>query len=353
MQEASMVRSIQVWPGKGKPIFRSHLLEPDFYRAILSLLLLTLPGVGCLIIPAWKLMHENDISGLFASACTLLVLTLVLLVTVSLSNPGFLPKRTAYFSTGPFGSIPLSSLNHEPPKFLEYPINGVLLRLKFCKTCNLLRPPRTSHCSTCGVCVERFDHHCPWVGNCIGKKNYTLFLTFLLVVTVNQGLMTFICLFHVLKTRQETDNWRETIAKEIPEIVFGSIEFLIFLFVLALSIFHCFLILRNETTYERLKGNWKHRGENPFNTGFPENCMESLCPLPSPARYNLSEIVESAAFTIFRSAKKLFFYESFWKNRSFCSEEKLQNRQGSMNASDMVLCAGGNSTRGGSREAVH
>lgn len=108
-----------------------------------------------------------------------LFLSLFFLSRVSLKNPGFIPKQWPPFAKGPFGAKPIEEIIREAFSPKELPIDGYLARLKYCATCNIIRPPRCSHCSDCGVCVEKFDHHCPWVGNCVAKRNYRDFIGFL------------------------------------------------------------------------------------------------------------------------------------------------------------------------------
>lgn len=93
-------------------------------------------------------------------------------------NPGIVPRnKRPPESEESLHSVSMEWVNSATPD-LKLPrtkdifVNGHLVRVKYCDTCMLYRPPRASHCSICNNCVQRFDHHCPWVGQCIGVVSH-------------------------------------------------------------------------------------------------------------------------------------------------------------------------------------
>ncbi|MBA0698025.1 hypothetical protein Goari_021537 [Gossypium aridum] len=108
---------------------------------------------------------------------------LILLLLTSGRDPGIIPRNShppeleedgSTMSTDWLGSQSSAGVPNLPPT-KDVVVNGVIVKVKYCQTCMLYRPPRCSHCSICNNCVERFDHHCPWVGQCIGKTTYENF----------------------------------------------------------------------------------------------------------------------------------------------------------------------------------
>lgn len=55
---------------------------------------------------------------------------------------------------------------------------------RFCRTCNLPKPPRSKHCSICKHCIARADHHCIFINSCVGYGNHHWFLLLLLSTAV-------------------------------------------------------------------------------------------------------------------------------------------------------------------------
>ncbi len=103
--------------------------------------------------------------GLIILEVILVILCLIYFIICIISDPGALPNQI--YTPNQLKNIIASS---KKDRFMY--IRGCRYKIKFCKTCLILRPPGVSHCKICNFCIERYDHHCPWMGNCIGRNNY-------------------------------------------------------------------------------------------------------------------------------------------------------------------------------------
>jgi palmitoyltransferase ZDHHC9/14/18 len=153
----------------------------------------------------------------------------------------------------------------EHKKYLAV-MNGFLLKMKYCQTCDIYRPPRAIHCGDCECCIERLDHHCPWVGTCIGKRNQKYFLSMVWSVNI-QVLYSLIFLSeHIFLVNKQ--NYMQP--SVIVSIFLFVIIILIGILVSLLNGYHMYLLVRNETTNENLKKSYKTYG-NPFQKGLVDN----------------------------------------------------------------------------------
>ncbi|XP_017700243.2 probable protein S-acyltransferase 7 isoform X4 [Phoenix dactylifera] len=160
------------------------------------------------------------------------------------------------------------------PRIKEVVVNGVTVKIKYCDTCMLYRPPRCSHCSICDNCVERFDHHCPWVGQCVGLRNYRFFYMFVFSTTLLCLYVFGFCWVYIIriKNAEQTSIWRAMI-KTPASIVLIIYTFVCVWFVGGLSVFHLYLISTNQTTYENFRKHYDQR-DNPYNRGVVANFKE-------------------------------------------------------------------------------
>uniref|UniRef100_A0ACB8FSE2 Palmitoyltransferase zdhhc18 n=1 Tax=Sphaerodactylus townsendi TaxID=933632 RepID=A0ACB8FSE2_9SAUR len=78
------------------------------------------------------------------------------LLQTSFRDPGILPRATPSEAADLEKWIDnLGTSTYRPPaRTMEVVINKYMVKLKYCYTCKMFRPPRTSHCSVCDNCVD-------------------------------------------------------------------------------------------------------------------------------------------------------------------------------------------------------
>ncbi|XP_078268533.1 palmitoyltransferase ZDHHC9 isoform X3 [Rhinoraja longicauda] len=185
-------------------------------------------------------IHLSPVIPVFA--IILFIFVMAMLLRTSFSDPGVLPRaepdEAAFVEMeieAANGNVPVGQ--RPPPRIKDIQINNQIIKLKYCYTCKIFRPPRASHCSVCDNCVGSVDN---------GFLNT-------LKDTPGTVLEVVICFFTL---------WS----------------------VIGLSGFHTYLIALNQTTNEDIKGSWSGKNgiHNPYgHEGVIKNCCEILCgPVP-------------------------------------------------------------------------
>eukprot|EP00439_Symbiodinium_sp_Y106_P030190 s2295_g3.t1 len=142
---------------------------PDARSSALSVLMILVPSIlWQIFVGAFFADQYGVLLPLFAFL--LQVGSLGLLLATAFSDPGIMPRQKDF--TEHYDERAKVFRTREPQRFYDVILRGHPFKLKYCKTCNIYRPPRCTHCSVCENCVER---------NCIGKRNYRLFFGFVSV----------------------------------------------------------------------------------------------------------------------------------------------------------------------------
>ncbi|KAF2265283.1 hypothetical protein CC78DRAFT_532496 [Lojkania enalia] len=192
----------------------------------------------------------------------------------SASDPGILPRNLHPF--------PPPNPNEDPltvgPPTTEWtmvvsassPNSAMEVPTKYCKSCNIWRPPRAHHCRVCDNCIETQDHHCVWLNNCIGRRNYRYFFVFVCTSTLAGFFLLGASLAHILLWRAQNNasfgaainKWRIPFSMCIYPLIFTPYS-------LSLAVYHLFLMARGETTREYLNSHkfLKKDRHRPFTQG--------------------------------------------------------------------------------------
>jgi len=228
-----------------------------YYNIFFGFISITIPYVGLLVI---LIKVRTDISITYQIVITTIfyIIELVNMILCCCTDPGILPRqgRDFYYTT-----------NRNSQRKI---INGHYMKINYCYSCCLYKPPRTSHCSLCDNCVERFDHHCLWLGTCVGKRNYKYFYSIISSLFINIIFHIICSIYYIItgiKSYGNNPNNKLIIIISYSILAFYDIMFFIF-FLSKLIFVHTFLIFKNITYYEYVKNKLTIYPNNPYKTYF-------------------------------------------------------------------------------------
>ena len=231
---STLSNTLENWRGYNKLFCKKKIYAgSQYYYSFGTVLYILVYGISFII---FVILEQESLSRKIVSLILYsiyLIIVIFFCLVCAFTDPGVIPINCLTANE-------LKNANCCSNNRVFY-INGIRHKIRFCYTCQIIRPIGSSHCKTCNICVEKFDHHCPWVGNCIGKNNYRYFFIFLIllntffIVTLISSLCFII--FH----------------KKLISIYIVILSVLTMLFITTLLIYHVRFTCRNMSTYSNLK----------------------------------------------------------------------------------------------------
>lgn len=217
------------------------------------------------------------------------MLTFMFFIRASTSDPGVLPRNIHIplkvdKTTKEFGpAVPEEYYNIISVPYYQNDSKGITrsndasINLKYCPTCHIWKPARTSHCNVCNCCVLHHDHHCKFLNNCVGPRNYQFFLWFLLCATIGNVLLfilSFIQIFYYkLQTFPLVHRFEQSINLYPAAFFLAIYSFFTMLYPALLLGFHLVLTSKYLTTREYLNNVWGNRYNPDFVNFFDTGSM--------------------------------------------------------------------------------
>lgn len=272
-----------VWTGHHRFLFNGRFIRGPQLAGPLVVSLFSVFVASCWASAAAALWSRLHPLVLFAGF-TLIVFMLLALACTFFSDPGLIPPRCLRAAVGLECHYAVASISDGDELFstlgpFAYIDPYSKLPRPVCATCQIPKPPRSSHCSICQACIMDFDHHCPFVGNCIGGRNKRFFVSYVVLTGICSAYLfatsIAVCVITFFSSEQFNDGL--TALLRMPGLFLCAIITLGSTWcMLPFSCFHIFLLCRNRTTKEHLTRRFTS------NAGFDSGCRQCLSSRPPP-----------------------------------------------------------------------
>ena len=181
--------------GKNIVLFKKYVLGTHDNIAIL---LFTMLGMGITWF-GWAYTNSNFYSFRTLFICFIsYFITNFFMFMSFLIEPGIIPRQHPKY-TKKNSEQEEREENDKENKEENKEVIPNIFKERFCNTCNIVRPPGTSHCRVCDNCVKNFDHHCYYISNCVGKRNHKYFYLFLISGTIGSVKMVILGFITIFK----------------------------------------------------------------------------------------------------------------------------------------------------------
>ena len=152
-----------------------------------------------------------------------------------------------------------------------------------------MQPFRSRHCWECGRCIRKFDHHCFWIGSCVGELNHGKFFLFLLTQTLSEIVALDLAFSaHGQAALDYSDVTNDVVRRQKNHVqtvfvIFIILLFLFTIFTVILGVYHFYLIISGQTTWEHAsRSNITYMkpypvGVLPFYESMRENLWQVFC----------------------------------------------------------------------------
>ena len=291
------------WKGQNYFPFKGHILEGpcSFRPTLMTACAMTIPTILFLVFNSKYLTDKLTIFVPILIGIIYLI-TFVYLIIASFCDPGIIRRFNLVNDNKNKDYINNNPMNIKRIEARIFQL-GYIHNYKYCPTCGIMRPNRSTHCSDCNNCVERLDHHCPWIGNCAGKRNYIYFFIFLILLNILTILIIVFCIIYIVSKVHDYSDLNDELPEDqkIPHLtshsfcdVIISLYLIIYCiltmcFITGLIFYHTRLVLINSTTKEELRHAFIHSYGNPYRKNICTNITNVLC--PKTKKYSILDIL--------------------------------------------------------------